>query len=430
MISGDCSATCSCITSPNYPDNYGPDGSCAIDMASPSLLQVNDFSTEAVWDTLVVNGNNYSGSTGPVGVTADGQISWSSDGDGQDKGWSICVGIPTAAPTPPPTPSPTSHIIMIQGQCDIVGDCVQSPNYPANYGSYQSCTISFRSDGTLLVDHFATENAFDYVLLDGNTYSGLSGPDDQPVTSDSVLFWSSDYSTTHKGWRMCTEVASAVGDPHVSSIAGDSFDLWRTGWSTFVQVPLASEGSPKLLIRGDVRPYGGAQCAPAFLQQVRINGSWLGTHDITVRGGSLESSNPLCIVREGGNPMFLKGEGMTEFVNESGVSLRGWIATDRGWGPDARVELVVPGASVTIAQHTEGRGESGNAMLDLSVSGLANLVDSIGGWLGLDGALEAGEAPAECRDAQASWHRVAPKYTFNSNQEHGNLKLLFIGASK
>jgi len=167
-----------------------------------------------------------------------------------------------------------------------------------------------------------------------------------------------------------------------------------------------------------------------IFQQVRINGSWLGTHDITVRGGSLESSNPFSIVREGGNPMFLKGKGMTEFLNEPGVSLRGWIATDRGWGPDARVELVVPGASVTIAQHTEGRGESGNAMLDLSVSGLANLVDSIGGWLGLDGALEAGEAPAECRDAQASWHRVAPKYTFNSNQEHGNLKLLFTGVSK
>ena len=37
---------------------------------------------------------------------------------------------------------------------------------------------------------------------------------------------------------------------------------------------------------------------------------------------------------------------------------------------------MVPGASVTIAQHTEGRGESGNAMLDLvCVLGLTNLVD-------------------------------------------------------
>ena len=43
--------------------------------------------------------------------------------------------------------------------------------------------------------------------------------------------------------------------------------------------------------------------------------------------------------------------------------------------PDARVVLMVPGASVTIVRYTEGRNESGSVMLDLSVSGLTNLVD-------------------------------------------------------
>ena len=113
--------------------------------------------------------------TGPVCVTADGQFSWSSDEADQVKGWSICVDVPTAAPIPPPTPSPPSHIFVIQGHCDIVGECVQSPNYPANDGSYQSCTIGFQSDGTLFVDQFATENGFDFVLLDGETYVGLTG---------------------------------------------------------------------------------------------------------------------------------------------------------------------------------------------------------------------------------------------------------------
>ena len=61
---------------------------------------------------------------------------------------------------------------------------------------------------------------------------------------------------------------------------------------------------------------------------------------------------------------------MAEFLDETGVSLRGWIATDDG-GPETRVELTVEGASGTVAQHIEGRGESGNAMLDLSVSALA-----------------------------------------------------------
>ena len=38
--------------------------------------------------------------------------------------------------------------------------------------------------------------------------------------------------------------ASAHGDPHVSTITGETFDLWKTGWSTFVQIPRSEqEGS-------------------------------------------------------------------------------------------------------------------------------------------------------------------------------------------
>ena len=56
-------------------------------------------------------------------VEADGEISWSSDGASQEKGWSICAGM---LPTPVPTPSPSSHILVIQGICEIIGDCLQS----------------------------------------------------------------------------------------------------------------------------------------------------------------------------------------------------------------------------------------------------------------------------------------------------------------
>ena len=34
VTSGDCGATDSCITSPNYTENYAPDGSCVIKLAS------------------------------------------------------------------------------------------------------------------------------------------------------------------------------------------------------------------------------------------------------------------------------------------------------------------------------------------------------------------------------------------------------------
>ena len=77
----------------------------------------------------------------------------------------------------------------------------------ATFWSLKACTIGFRGVGTLSVADFATENAYDYVEFDGNQCSGLAGPEETPVTSVSVLFWTSDYSTTHKVWRMCTEVA-------------------------------------------------------------------------------------------------------------------------------------------------------------------------------------------------------------------------------
>ena len=70
VMSGDCGATYSCITSPNYKENYAPDGSCVIKLASLTL-DVKDFETEVLWDTMVVNCQYYSGSTGPVGVEAD-----------------------------------------------------------------------------------------------------------------------------------------------------------------------------------------------------------------------------------------------------------------------------------------------------------------------------------------------------------------------
>ena len=82
VISGDCGATYSCITSPNYMENYAPEGGCDIKLASLSL-DVKDLETEVLWDTMVVNFQNYSGSTGPVVVEADGGISRFSDGAGR-----------------------------------------------------------------------------------------------------------------------------------------------------------------------------------------------------------------------------------------------------------------------------------------------------------------------------------------------------------
>ena len=51
---------------------------------------------------------------------------------------------------------------------------------------------------------------------------------------------------------------------------------------------------------------------------------------MVVHSGLLESSNPIYVILEGGELMYLQHDGATAFVKENGGSLRGWISTDKG----------------------------------------------------------------------------------------------------
>ena len=50
----------------------------------------------------------------------------------------------------------------------------------------------------------------------------------------------------------CDAITSAIGDPHVTSVTGEKFDLWKTGWSTFVQIPkdVQPNSVPKFVVTG------------------------------------------------------------------------------------------------------------------------------------------------------------------------------------
>ena len=85
---------------------------------------------------------------------------------------------------------------------------------------------------------------------------------------------------------------SSVGDPHITSVTGGKFDLWRLGWSTFLQVPqqTKTDNDVKLLFQGNVQRFWGSdECAPVFLDQVHISGSWAGNRTVHNFSGSLES---------------------------------------------------------------------------------------------------------------------------------------------
>ena len=99
-----------------------------------------------------------------------------------------------------------------------------------------------------------------------------------------------------------TDPLSAVGDLHVSSVTGEMFDLWKTGRSSVVPSPkdIQPESVPKLLITGNVVPYGGDKCASAFLQNVQISGSMVDGHEVLARTGHLDGATPFGASFDGG----------------------------------------------------------------------------------------------------------------------------------
>ena len=110
VVSGPCSATMSCVRSPNYPSKYGNSQSCSIEMPTPMPLIAKSFRTEKGYDKLTINGVEYSGSSGPdEGVTPVGPMEWRSDGSIERSGWELCALLPPSSPSPPwPPPLPPS----------------------------------------------------------------------------------------------------------------------------------------------------------------------------------------------------------------------------------------------------------------------------------------------------------------------------------
>ena len=87
--------------------------------------------------------------------------------------------------------------------------CMTSPEYPAEYGISQKCTIDIRSNGTLTALNFSTEENYDTLSIGEHAYSGNAGPVGVPVHKGTVVRWQSDYDKNSIGWRLCWSSSSS-----------------------------------------------------------------------------------------------------------------------------------------------------------------------------------------------------------------------------
>lgn len=117
-------------------------------------------------------------------------------------GLEVAIDFAKSYVPPAPTPAPPPGTWAIDGSgCGMVGNCIQSNNYPSNYGNNEQCTISLYGAIPLAFDAFSTESRYDSLTLGGADYSGTNAP--RTAAYSGTISWSSDYSVTQSGWKLC-----------------------------------------------------------------------------------------------------------------------------------------------------------------------------------------------------------------------------------
>merc|ERR1719189_3180063 len=102
---------------------------------------------------------------------------------------------------PAPTPAPPPGTWELTGSgCVMDGNCVQSKNYPQNYGNNEQCNLELYGDISISVEAFSTEASYDILTMGGSSYSGTSGPPSGSYSGS--ISWASDYSVTRSGWKL------------------------------------------------------------------------------------------------------------------------------------------------------------------------------------------------------------------------------------
>jgi len=128
---GDCQINDTCVTSPNYPNEYSNNQACTITALVSGLLTVEAFDTESCCDKLQVGGTAYDsggtlykGTSGPVGVSLApvDKMFWRSDGSSARSGWKVCL------------PQTVQEVITIQdpycnGTCDNLDCCAHNTGF-------------------------------------------------------------------------------------------------------------------------------------------------------------------------------------------------------------------------------------------------------------------------------------------------------------
>jgi len=108
---------------------------------------------------------------------------------------------------------------VLKGSCSVDTEgCLSSPNFPAYYGTSQSCKVFVNSAKTKPISAvtFLTEAEYDILAINGQRYSGRNGPSD--VTPQGTIIWTSDSIDRNQGWKLCPVLPRETPPPGYSGL--------------------------------------------------------------------------------------------------------------------------------------------------------------------------------------------------------------------
>ncbi|KAK3284256.1 hypothetical protein CYMTET_8087 [Cymbomonas tetramitiformis] len=180
VSTGGCVAVGSCLTSPNYPEDYPPNHECVARVSQAATLVVGaSFNMEMLYDYFYVDDAEFSGElpAGEVLGTVGGatSIQFKSDRAYEFSGFEVCL---TDLSPPPPFYPPFNSGVGFElagTGCNLADDgmCFQTTlDSEGLYSNNVNCEVAAAQHGYLHVVEFHTESDYDFFNLDASKYSG------------------------------------------------------------------------------------------------------------------------------------------------------------------------------------------------------------------------------------------------------------------
>jgi len=192
-------------------------------------------------------------------------------------------------------------------------------------------------------------------------------------------------TTTPEEATTAPDVASAVGDPHISTVSGDKYDLSKPGHVELMTIPAGASAEDALLkITGETEQIGSRD-ADLWIRRVHVEGQWMGGDDFSFKTGHGkfgEKSNYLA--RMSGGAWLSPRDLLKISDGKMSLALGNRGAPKEKWEKTSNQQVAMKAGPVKVlVSYATSKKDTDEAFnhFDVFVSGLSEVEQSMSGVL-------------------------------------------------